>query len=203
MVRIEQESFPSPSLGRAGRPAHMNCWLEVLCTKLKWSAKWVPATRKLLHLNWGPVVPRSRWRQCGNKTLQCQDAEGKSTYRDTWRTVHFSRWILSCMWTSCTFQRHARWCHDLRISFIIQKLMKTNMYLQCRIEIDATLCELMIGVPSHGIIPRSPLRDPPTVLTPKWIYIQIYQKKIYILKFYRNIYIYIYWNFRKNYKNYQ
>ncbi len=36
---------------------------------------------------------------------------------------------------------------------------------------------MMIGVPSHGIIPRSPLRDPPTIWTPKWIYIKIYQKK--------------------------
>ncbi len=55
---------------------------------------------------------------------------------------------------------------------------------------------LMIGVPSHGIIPQSPLRDPPTVLTPKRIYIQIYQKKkyfkilqkkTYILKFQKKI----------------
>jgi hypothetical protein len=35
MVRIDQESFQSPQLARAGRPAHMSCLLEVLCTKIK------------------------------------------------------------------------------------------------------------------------------------------------------------------------
>ena len=38
---------------------------------------------------------------------------------------------------------HARWCHDMRMSFIIQKSMKTNMYLQGRIEVDAALCECL------------------------------------------------------------
>ncbi len=45
--------------------------------------------------------------------------------------------------TSCTIHRHARWCHGMRMSFSIQKSMITNMYLQGRIEIDATLCECL------------------------------------------------------------
>ena len=45
---------------------------------------------------------------------------------------------------------HARWCHDMRMSFIIQKSMKTNMYLQGRIEIDASLCECLTNFCNSG-----------------------------------------------------